>query len=146
MCACSSSTVSHSALSSFTVFFPLWSGKNSRSPLSGLKKIRVPPSSLIFFVFPPSILHSPPAVNNDHSFSHREKDAKILQRISHIQIFCSPYWQFLPPQFWKKINNANTSWSLWCSYSRHSGAISKNKMVSKILVGIYATDIHLYLC
>ena len=44
-------------------------------------------------------------------FSHflvtREKLQKFLQHISHshtcIHVFCSPYWLFLPYQFWKKI-------------------------------------------
>ena len=49
-------------------------------------------------------------------FSHQGKVTKIPSaHISHtyIHVFCSPYWLFLPYQFWKKNTNFSDTVSLW---------------------------------
>ena len=75
-------------------------------------------------------------------FSHQGKVRKItLANISltYIHVFCSPYWLFLPYQFWKKNTNIRYSFSLvlWVLLLILIGAIMEqsmnNKMVSKNL-------------
>ena len=49
-------------------------------------------------------------------FSHQGKVTKIPSAhisLTYIHIFCSPYWLFLPYQFWKNTNLSGTV-SLWC--------------------------------
>ena len=76
-------------------------------------------------------------------FSHflvtREKLQKFLQHISltYIHVFCSPYWLFLPYQFWKKYEFIRYGFSLvWVLVLILIRAILEqsinNKMVSKI--------------
>ena len=66
--------------------------------------------------------------------SHQGKVTKIPSaHISntYIHIFCSPYWPFLPYQFWKKYEFIRYGFSLIGmspgvdSYSRHFGTINK---------------------
>ena len=73
-------------------------------------------------------------------FSHQGKVAKIpLAHISltYIRVFCSPYWLFLPYQFWKKYEFIRYGFSLvWVLVLILIRAILEqsinNKMVSKI--------------
>ena len=67
-------------------------------------------------------------------FSHFFSPGKFLQRISHIHIFCSPYWLFLPYQFCKNYEFIMHGFSLvWLlvyavnSYSCHFEAINKKQ-------------------
>ena len=49
-------------------------------------------------------------------FSHQEKVTKIPSAhisLTYMQVFCSPYWLFLPYQFWKKNTNLSDTGSLW---------------------------------
>ena len=49
-------------------------------------------------------------------FSHRGKVTKIPSAhisLTYIHVFCSPYWPFLPYQFWKKNTNLSGMVSLW---------------------------------
>ena len=49
-------------------------------------------------------------------FSHQGKVTKIPSAhisLTYIHIFCSPYWLFLPYQFWKKNTNLSGTVSLW---------------------------------
>ena len=71
----------------------------------------------------------------------REKLQKFLQHISqthtYIYVFCSPYWLFLPYQFWKKYKFIRYSFSLvWVLVLILIRAILEqsinSKMVSKI--------------
>ena len=65
--------------------------------------------------------------------SHQGKVTKIPSaRISltYIHVFCSPYWPFLPYQFWKKIQIYQVRFLFGMSpgvdsYSRHFGTIDK---------------------
>ena len=65
--------------------------------------------------------------------SHQGKVTKIpLAHISntYIHVFCSPYWLFLPYQFWKKIRIYLVRFLFGMSpgvdsYSRHFGTINK---------------------
>ena len=74
-------------------------------------------------------------------FSHQGKVTKIPSaHISntYIHIFCSPYWLFLPYQFWKKYEFIRYGFSLvWVLVLILIRAILEqsinNKMVSKIL-------------
>ena len=46
----------------------------------------------------------------------REKLQKIPSAhisLTYIHVFCSPYWLFLPYQFWKKNTNLSDTVSLW---------------------------------
>ena len=73
-------------------------------------------------------------------FSHQGKVTKIpLAHISltHIHVFCSSYWLFLPYQFWKKYEFLRYGFSLvWVLVLIPIRAILEqsinNKMVSKI--------------
>ena len=64
-------------------------------------------------------------------FSHQGKVTKIpMAHISvtcmYIHVFCSPYWLFLPYQFWKKYNGFSLVWVTgFDSYLRHFGTINK---------------------
>ena len=73
-------------------------------------------------------------------FSHQGKVTKIPSAhisLTYIHIFCSPYWPFLPYQFWKKYKFIRYGFSLvWvlvliliCAILEKS---INNKMVSKI--------------
>ena len=66
-------------------------------------------------------------------FSHQGKVSKIPSAhisLTYIHVFCSPYWLFLPYQFWKKIRIYQV-WFLFGmspgvdSYSCHFGTINK---------------------
>ena len=65
--------------------------------------------------------------------SHQGKVTKIPSaHISntHIHVFCSPYWLFLPNQFWKKIRIYQVRFLFGMSpgvdsYSRHFGTVNK---------------------
>ena len=49
-------------------------------------------------------------------FSYQGKVAKIPSAhisLTYIRVFCSPYWPFLPYQFWKKNTNLSGMVSLW---------------------------------
>ena len=69
-----------------------------------------------------------------HCSSYHGKLQKFLRHISHshvyLHVFCSPYWLFLPYQFWKKIQIYQV-WFLFGvisgvdSYSHHFGTINK---------------------
>ena len=65
--------------------------------------------------------------------SHQGKVTKIPSAhisLTYKHVFCSPYWHFLPYQFWKKIRIYQV-WFLFGmspgvdSYSRHFGTINK---------------------
>ena len=48
--------------------------------------------------------------------SHQGKVTKIRSAhisLTNIHVFCSPYWLFLPYQFWKKNTNLSDTVSLW---------------------------------
>ena len=89
-------------------------------------------------------------------FSHflvtREKLQKFLQHISHSHIytfFAHPIDFFLPYQFWKKYEFIRYGFSLvWVLVLILIRAILEqsinNKMVSKIYVGMSATDMYLH--
>ena len=50
-------------------------------------------------------------------FSYQGKVTKIPSAhisLTYIHVFCSPYWLFLPYQFWKKNTNLSGTVSLWC--------------------------------
>ena len=62
----------------------------------------------------------------------REKLKSFSTYRTHIlHVFCSPYWLFLPYQFWKKKKKIYQVWFLFGvipgvdSYSRHFGTINK---------------------
>ena len=69
-------------------------------------------------------------------FSHQGKVTKIPTAhisLTYILVFCSPYWPFLPYQFWKKKKKKRI-YQVWFlfgmspgvdSYSRHFGTINK---------------------
>ena len=73
-------------------------------------------------------------------FSHQGKVTKIPSAhisLTYIQVFCSPYWLFLPYQFWKKYEFIRYCFSLvWVLVLILIRAILEqsinNKMVSKI--------------
>ena len=73
-------------------------------------------------------------------FSHQGKVTKIPSAhisLTYIHIFCSPYWLFLPYQFWKKYEFIRYGFSLvWVLVLTLIRAILEqsinNKMVSKI--------------
>ena len=74
-------------------------------------------------------------------FSYQGKVTKIPPAhisLTLIHIFCSPYWLFLPHQFWKKIRIYQV-WFLFGmipsvdSYLHHLEQSINNKMVSKVL-------------
>ena len=49
-------------------------------------------------------------------FSHQGKVTKIPSAhisLKYIHVFCSPYWLYLPYQFWKKKTNLSGMVSLW---------------------------------
>ena len=66
-------------------------------------------------------------------FSHQGKVTKIPSAhisLTYIHIFCSPYWPFLPYQFWKKIQIYQIRFLFGMSpgvdsYLRHFGKINK---------------------
>ena len=68
-------------------------------------------------------------------FSHQGKVAKIPTAhisLTYIHVFCSPYWLFLPYQFWKKkkipiyqVRFLSDMSPGVDSYSRHFGTINK---------------------
>ena len=67
-------------------------------------------------------------------FSHQGKVTKIPSEhisLTYIHVFWSPYWLFLPYQFWKKKVRINQVWFPFGmrpgvdSYSRHFGTINK---------------------
>ena len=66
-------------------------------------------------------------------FSHQGKVVKISTAhisLTYIHVFCSPYWLFLPYQFWKKIRIYQVRFLFGMSpgvdsYSRHFGTINK---------------------
>ena len=66
-------------------------------------------------------------------FSYQGKVTKILSAqisLTYIHVFCSPYWLFLPYQFWKKSEFIRHGFSLvWFLVlilsSRHFGTINK---------------------
>ena len=67
---------------------------------------------------------------------------------TYIHVFCSPYWLFLPYQFWKKKEFIRYGFSLvWFLVLILIRAILEqsinNKMVSKIKVGMSTTDMYL---
>ena len=65
--------------------------------------------------------------------SHQRKVTKIPSAhisLTYIHVFCSPYWLFLPYQFWKKIWIYQVRFLFGMSpgvdsYSRHFGTINK---------------------
>ena len=73
-------------------------------------------------------------------FSHQGKVTKIPSAhisLTYIHVFCSPYWLFLPYQFWKKYEFIRYGFSLvWVLVLILIRAILEqsinNKMVSKI--------------
>ena len=73
-------------------------------------------------------------------FSHQGKVTKIPSAhisLTYIHVFCSPYWLFLPYQFWKKYKFIRYGFSLvWVLVLILIRAILEqsrnNKMVSKI--------------
>ena len=73
-------------------------------------------------------------------FSHQGKVTKIPSAhisLTYIHVFCSPYWLFLPSQFWKKYEVVRYGFSLvWVLVLILIRAILEqsinNKMVSKI--------------
>ena len=73
-------------------------------------------------------------------FSHQGKATKIPSAhtsLTYIQVFCSPYWLFLPYQFWKKYKFIRYGFSLvWVLVLILILAILEqsinNKLVSKI--------------
>ena len=66
-------------------------------------------------------------------FSHQRKVTKIPSThisLTYIHVFCSPYWLFLPYQFWKKIRIYQARFLFGMSpgvdsYLRHFGTINK---------------------
>ena len=66
-------------------------------------------------------------------FSHQGKVTKIPSAhisLTYIHVFCSPYWLFLPYQFWKEIRIYQIRFLFDMSpgvdsYSRHFGTINK---------------------
>ena len=51
--------------------------------------------------------------------SHQGKGTKIPTAhvsLTYIHVFCSPYWLFLPYQFWKKNTNLSGTVSLWYEF------------------------------
>ena len=66
-------------------------------------------------------------------FSYQGKVTKIPSAhisLTYIHVFCSPYWLFLPYQFWKKIRIYQVRFLFGMSpgvdsYSRHFGTINK---------------------
>ena len=68
-----------------------------------------------------------------HFFSHQRKVTKIPSAyisFTHIHVFCSPYWLFLPYQFWQKIRIYQIRFLFGMSpgvdsYSRHFGTIDE---------------------
>ena len=66
-------------------------------------------------------------------FSQQGKATKIPSAhisLTYIYVFCSPYWLFLPYQFWKKIRIYQVRFLFGMSpgvdsYSRHFGTINK---------------------
>ena len=85
-------------------------------------------------------------------FSHQRKVTKIPSAhisLTYIHVFCSPYWLFLPYQFWKKYEFIRYGFSLvWVLVLILIRPILEqsinNKMVSKIKVGMSTTDIYLH--
>ena len=87
-------------------------------------------------------------------FSHQGKVNKnsFSTYLTHIYIyiFCSPYWLFLPYQFWRKYEFIRYGFSLvWVLVLILIRAILEqsisNKMVSKIFkVGMSTTDMYLH--
>ena len=83
-------------------------------------------------------------------FSHQGKVTKIPSAhfsLTYTHVFCSPYWLFLPYQFWKKYEFIRYGFSLvWVLALILIRTILEqsmnNKMVSKILVGMSATDMY----
>ena len=75
-----------------------------------------------------------------HIFSHQAKVTKIPSAhisLTHMHLFCSPYWLLLPYQFWKKYKFIRYGFSLvWVVVLILIRAILEqsinNKMVSKI--------------
>ena len=67
--------------------------------------------------------------------------------LTYIHVFCSPYWLFLPYQFWKRYEFIRYGFSLvWVLVLVLIHAILEqsinNKMMSKIEVGISTTDMY----
>ena len=68
-----------------------------------------------------------------HIFSQQGKATKIPSAhisLTYIHVFCSPYWLFLPYQFWKKVRIYQVRFLFGMSpgvdsYSRHFGTINK---------------------
>ena len=85
-------------------------------------------------------------------FSHQEKVTKIPSAhisLTYIHVFCSPYWLFLPYQFWKKIRIYQIRFLLvWVLVLILIRAILEqsinNKLVSKIYVGMSTSDMYLH--
>ena len=85
-------------------------------------------------------------------FSYQGKVTKIPSAhisLTYIHVFCSPYWLFLPYQFWKKYEFIRYGFSLvWVLVLILIRAILEqsinNKMVSKIWVGMSTTDMYLH--
>ena len=83
--------------------------------------------------------------------SHQGKVTKIPSAhisLTYIHVFCSPYWLFLPYQFWKKYEFIRYGFSLiWVLVLILIRTILEqsinNKMVSKIYVGMSTTDMYL---
>ena len=67
--------------------------------------------------------------------SHQGKVTKIPSAyvsLTYIHVFCSPYWLFVPYQFWKKIRIYQIRFLFGMSpgvnsYSRHFGTINKQQ-------------------
>ena len=85
-------------------------------------------------------------------FIHQGKVTQIPSAYispTYIHVFCSPYWSFLPYQFWKKYKFIRYGFSLvWvlmlifiCTILEQS---INNKMVSKIWAGMSTTDMCLH--
>ena len=86
-------------------------------------------------------------------FSHQGKVTKIPSAhisLTYIHVLCSPYWLFLPYQFWKKkYEFIRYGFSLvWVLVLILIRAILEqsmnNKMVSKPYVGMSTTDMYLH--
>ena len=81
-------------------------------------------------------------------FSYQGKVTKSFSTyLTHIHVFCSPYWLFLPYQFWKKTWIYQVWLSLvWFLVLILIHAILEqsinNKMVSKTYVGMSAADVY----
>ena len=85
-------------------------------------------------------------------FIHQGKVTQIPSAhisLAYIHVFCSPYWPFLPYQFWKKYEFIRYGFSwVWVLVLILIRAILEqsinNKMVSKIWVGMCTTDMCLH--